>query len=64
MGKVLERIIATRLKNISETHGLLPNSQYGARPKRSTETALFQLTERIKAIQINKLIPSILALDV
>ena len=31
IGKVLERIVTTRLRDISETHGLLPNSQYGAR---------------------------------
>jgi hypothetical protein len=64
LGKVLESIVATRLRDLAENNGLLPESQYGARPNRSTETALFQITERIKVIQQHNLIPSILALDV
>ena len=64
IGKALESIVAYRLKNLAEENALLPDSQYGARPKRSTETALFQLTEKIKAIQQQGLIPSLLALDV
>jgi len=64
LGKTLESIIATRLKDLAEGHRLLPDSQYGARPNRSTETALFQIIEKIKAIQSYGLIPSLLALDV
>ena len=56
--------MATRLKEIAESERLLPDTQYGARPNRSTETALFQITERIRAIQDNNRIPSLLALDV
>ena len=64
LGKVLESVVATRLKDLAETYNLLPDSQYGARPGRSTETALFQITEKIRAIQSFGLIPSLLALDV
>jgi hypothetical protein len=41
LGKALESIIATRLKDLAEKYSLLPDSQYRARSKRSTETALF-----------------------
>ena len=64
LGKVLESIVATRLKDLAERNNLLPESQYGARPNRSTETALFQITEKIRAVQQYGLIPFILALDV
>jgi hypothetical protein len=64
LGKVLESIVSTRLRDLAETHTLLPDSQYGARPGRSTETALFQIIEKIRAVQSVNLIPSLLALDV
>ena len=64
LGKALERIVAFRLKDISEKSALLPKSQFGARPNRSTETALYLLRERILAIRALGKIPSLLALDV
>jgi hypothetical protein len=64
LGKVLEAIVATRLKQVSEENNLLPNTQFGARPQRSTSSALFSLLERIKLAKAYKLIPSLLALDV
>ena len=64
LGKALESIVATRLKDISEKSDLLPKSQFGARPNRSTETALYLLRERILAIRALGKIPSLLALDV
>ena len=64
LGKVLESIIFIRLKLVSEEYDLLPNTQYGARPGRSTSSALFSLLERIKLVKAYKLIPSLLALDV
>ena len=57
-------MVATKLKVISEKNSLLPKTQYGARPNRSTETALFLLKERIQAILALGKIPSLLALDV
>ena len=64
LGKALESIVATRLKDISEKNDLLPKTQFGARPNRSTETALYLLRERILAIRALDKIPSLLALDV
>ena len=64
LGKLLESIVAHRLREISEENSLLPNSQHGARPNRSTSSALFILKERLKLIKEYNLIPSILALDV
>ena len=48
MGKVLERIVAKRMSEAAETHSLLPDVQMGARPGRSTETALELLTEQTR----------------
>ena len=64
LGKALESIVATRLRDISEKSDLLPKLQFGARPNRSTETALYLLRERILAIRALGKIPSLLALDV
>ena len=50
LGKVLESIIARRLSDLAEANTLLPDTQYGARPGRSTETALLNITEQIRAI--------------
>ena len=48
--KVLEAVISNRIKFIAETHDLLPDTQYGARTNRATETALQQITEKIHTI--------------
>jgi len=64
LGKLLESIVATRLRSISEENSLLPNSQYGARPNRSTTSALFILQERLRLAKSYSLVPSLLALDV
>lgn len=50
MGKVLESVIAKRISKLAETHSLLPDSQYGARPGMSTEAALLNLVEQVHAI--------------
>lgn len=50
MGKILERVIARRITEITETHSLLPDTQMGARKQRSTESALQLLTEQIHTI--------------
>src|SRR6202008_3826887 len=64
LGKALERIVATRLKEISERSNLLPKTQFRARPNRFTETALYLLKDRISTILALGKIPSLLALDV
>jgi len=50
VGKLLEHIVAERLANTAETHHLLPETQMGARQKRSTLTALNLLTEQIHTV--------------
>lgn len=43
LGNVLKAVIAKRLSYYAETHGLLPNTQFGGRPGRNTEQALLML---------------------
>ena len=50
LGKLLERVIASRISQLAETYGLLPDSQMGARPERSAETAIQMITEQVHAI--------------
>ena len=50
IGKILETVIARRLSHLAETHGMLPQTQMGARKGRSTDTALRLLTEQIHTI--------------
>ncbi|CEJ55656.1 hypothetical protein PMG11_01904 [Penicillium brasilianum] len=47
LGKLLEAVIARRLSYLVEKHGLLPNSQFGGRPGRTTEQALLVLSNAI-----------------
>lgn len=50
IGKVIETITAKRLSTLAEAHILLPKSQMGNRPKRSTDTALELLTIQIHTV--------------
>jgi hypothetical protein len=43
LGKVLKAVVARRITAPSEEHSLLPPQQMGARPGRSTDTALEML---------------------
>jgi len=47
MGKLLEAVIATEISRITEEYQLLPETQMGARPGKSTLTALTLATELI-----------------
>ena len=47
MGKLLEAVIATEISKITEEHQLLPDTQMGARPGKSTLTTLTLATEII-----------------
>jgi hypothetical protein len=38
-------VVASRITALSEEHGLLPTQQMGARPGRSTDTALDMLLQ-------------------
>jgi hypothetical protein len=66
LGKVLEAVVARRISCLAERHCLLPDSQYGARPGRSTETALLNLTEQVRAAweRDGKSVVSLLSMDV
>src|SRR6266498_1649540 len=47
VGKLIEAAAAKRLRDAAEAHVLFSDFQMGARPGRSTETALELLTEQI-----------------
>ena len=66
LGKALEKIVAQRLSKLAEAHKLLPDTQMGARPGRSTITALELLTEQIRTVWAkgDKLVASLLSLDI
>ena len=57
--------MAKRLSQAAEEHKLLPDTQMGARPGRSTETALELLTGQVKTIWgSGKFVASLLSLDI
>ncbi|KAI1005378.1 hypothetical protein K3495_g2839 [Podosphaera aphanis] len=66
MGKLLEKLIAKRISRTAETHHLLPEEQMGARPNRSTVTAIEMLTEEIQTTwgRDKKRVTSLLSLDI
>ncbi|KAI0996994.1 hypothetical protein K3495_g11189 [Podosphaera aphanis] len=66
MGKVLEKLDANQISKAMEQHNLLLEEQMGARPKRSTITAVELLTEQIYASwgQDKSKVTSILSLDI
>ena len=66
IGKVLEKIMANRLSALAERENLLPESQMGARPHRSTLSAMELLTEQVKTIWHNdkKKVATLLRLDI
>lgn len=47
LGKLLEAVMARRLSYLAGKYGLLPNSQFGGRPGRTTEQALLVLSNAI-----------------
>lgn len=53
LGKVVESVIAVRIREFAETAGLLPDTQMGTRKGRSIETALAMLLARIRATCIS-----------
>ncbi len=50
LGKVLEVIIAKRIRFLAETHALLLSTQIGARKQRSIDIALQLLLEKIYTV--------------
>jgi len=64
LGKILESVMATTVGYLTETHDLLPDGHYGARPGRSTEDAMMVLSERIHRAWKQKHIFTAIFLDV
>ncbi len=63
--KLIESLMAKRLSQAAEEYKLLPDTQMGARPGRSTETALELLTAQVKTIWgSGKFVASLLSLDI
>jgi Reverse transcriptase (RNA-dependent DNA polymerase) len=65
-GKVFKAVVARRIRYVVKAYGLLPETQIGVRRERSTETALYLLTEKVYIIwaENKSRIASILSLDV
>lgn len=64
MGKISEKIIATRLSYLAFTTDLLYHDQIGGRKQRSAIDAVMSLVHDIQAAKSNKLITSALFLDI
>lgn len=64
IGKVVEAVISNTLRTLAESHGLLPPQQMGARPGRSTVTALDLLLTQLRLGQRNKITTSVLSMDI
>jgi hypothetical protein len=63
LGKLLEAVMAKRLSYYAETHGLLPNTQFGGRPGRNTEQALLVLANAIDRAWLKSKIVTLVAFD-
>ena len=63
LGKLLEAVIAKRLSHLAEHHGLLPDTQFGGRPGRTTEQALLILTNAIDRAWHGQRVLTLVAFD-
>jgi ribonuclease HI len=63
LGKILETVIARRLSYLAEKHGLLPNTQFGGRPGRTTEQALLVLANAIDRAWYKCKVVTLIAFD-
>lgn len=63
LGKLLEAVMARRLSYYAETHGLLPNTQFGGRPGRTTEQALLVLANAIDRAWCQQKVVTLVAFD-
>jgi hypothetical protein len=64
MGKVLERIVAKRVNNDIEAHGLLSMSQFGSRPAHCAVDAVTTLVHRIQAMRATNNAGALLLFDI
>lgn len=63
LGKLLEAVVARRLSFLAKKHGLLPNSQFGGRPGRTTEQALLVLSNAIDRAWYKHKVVTLVAFD-
>jgi len=63
LGKLLEAVIARRLSYLAEKHNLLPKSQFGGRPGRTTEQALLVLSSAIDQAWYKHKVVTLIAFD-
>jgi hypothetical protein len=65
IGQLIESLMANRVSQAAEEHKLLPDTQMGGRPGRSTETALELLTTQIKTVWgTGQFVATLLSLDI
>ena len=64
LGKLFSSIMADDISHYCETRGVLPKSQFGGRPSRSTSDSLLLLTHTIKDAWRKGKVASVLFLDV
>jgi hypothetical protein len=63
LGKLLESVMASRLMHYAKRYNLLPDTQFGGRPGRTTEQALLILTEAITKAWRKSKVVSLMAFD-
>jgi len=63
LGKLLEAVMARRLSFFAEHYGLLPDTQFGGRPGRTTEQALIMLANAIDRAWYRQKVVSLVAFD-
>lgn len=64
LGKVIEAVLANRIRSFAETNNLLPPGHYGGRQKHSTTDALLHLTAWTKNKWREKKVVGVLFVDV
>lgn len=54
VGRLLERLMATRMATIFHTHGMSSDRQYGFRPERSKVDAIIKFREKVEQLSDKK----------
>ena len=63
LGKLLEAVVARRLSHYTEKYNLLPDTQFGGRPGRTTEQALLVLANAIDQAWLRNRVVTLIAFD-
>lgn len=63
LGKLLKAVIAQQLSYLAKQHGLLPDTQFGGRPGRTTEQALLVLSNAINRAWYKHKVITLVAFD-